>query len=487
MFSIEQQIVFEKYLNKENIFMTGPGGCGKSHLLKSIYEDAKSKNKIIHITALTGCASVLLHPKAKTIHSWSGIGIGKLPLKVILNKILKDKRLNSNWKKTELLIIDEISMMSKNIFELLDIIGKKIRDNDEELFGGIQIILSGDFYQLPPIQIQEEQQQQQCQVQFCFESLLFQEHFNKSKNNIIQLKTIFRQNDLTFKKILNEIREGKIRKSTQKKLLEQINKQKPEYFNPTKLYPNRVQVDNINNSKLEELEGKIYNFEYIYHNNIKLLENMNEIMSMSELCEERKEIETKQIEELKQLIEKKQIIIQTKARKAIKSSKIKYSQEQIDYEYKLLENSIIVPKRLNLKIGAQVMYIINSMLEDNLLLCNGAQGIIIDFDSLTNCPIVRFNNGITKTIKYHTWISDNIPQLSISQIPLVLCWALTIHKSQGMSLDYAEIDVGSSIFECGQTYVALSRVKSLEGLYLTSFDINKIKINKKVKDFYNSF
>ena len=84
----------------------------------------------------------------------------------------------------------------------------------------------------------------------------------------------------------------------------------------------------------------------------------------------------------------------------------------------------------------------------------------------------------------HVWLSDNIPGVGISQLPLILAWALTIHKSQGATLDAAEIDVGSGIFECGQTYVALSRVKNLGGLYLTSFDVSKIRINKKVKEFY---
>jgi ATP-dependent DNA helicase PIF1 len=87
---------------------------------------------------------------------------------------------------------------------------------------------------------------------------------------------------------------------------------------------------------------------------------------------------------------------------------------------------------------------------------------------------------------YHVWESEKIPGVGVASIPLILAWALTIHKSQGATMDMAEIDVGSSIFECGQTYVALSRVKSLEGLYLTSLDISKIKINKKVHDFYES-
>ena len=97
---------------------------------------------------------------------------------------------------------------------------------------------------------------------------------------------------------------------------------------------------------------------------------------------------------------------------------------------------------------------------------------------------VQFNNGIKRVIGHHVWSSELIPNLGVKQIPLIYAWAITIHKSQGLSLDIAQIDAGSSIFECGQTYVALSRVKSLEGLYLTDLNLKKIKVNKKVKQYY---
>ena len=124
--------------------------------------------------------------------------------------------------------------------------------------------------------------------------------------------------------------------------------------------------------------------------------------------------------------------------------------------------------------------------QGDILICNGSQGIIKDFCELTGMPNVKYNNGIEMYMMRHVWLSDKIPGIGVSQVPLILSWALTIHKSQGSTLDAAEIDVGSGIFECGQTYVALSRVKSLNGLYLTSFDVGKIKINKKVKEFYES-
>jgi uncharacterized membrane protein YdbT with pleckstrin-like domain len=129
------------------------------------------------------------------------------------------------------------------------------------------------------------------------------------------------------------------------------------------------------------------------------------------------------------------------------------------------------------------MCIVNIQLDNDDILCNGAQGIVVDISS-QGLPIVKYKNGYQMTMTYHIWPSETIPGIGVSQVPLILAWALTIHKSQGSTLDVAEIDAGSGIFECGQTYVALSRVKSLEGLYLQSFDVKKVRINKKVQEFY---
>jgi len=151
-----------------------------------------------------------------------------------------------------------------------------------------------------------------------------------------------------------------------------------------------------------------------------------------------------------------------------------------------LSTNLICDKEMVLKIGSQVMCIVNIQSDSGMEVCNGSQGIVTDFCKITGLPRVKFNNGTVRTMERHLWNSDKIPGVGVSQVPLILAWAITIHKSQGATLDAAEIDVGSEIFECGQTYVALSRVKSLEGLYLTSLDLSKIRINKKVKEFYES-
>jgi len=173
--------------------------------------------------------------------------------------------------------------------------------------------------------------------------------------------------------------------------------------------------------------------------------------------------------------------------KSEKETRRQFSQQDIQIELDFLAGNLMCEKELKLKLGAQVMCIINIKSETgDILICNGSQGIITEFCELTSCPKVKYNNGIQMLMTRHVWASDKIPGIGVSQIPLILSWALTIHKSQGATLDAAEIDVGSGIFECGQTYVALSRVKSLEGLYLTSFDAKRIRINKKVKEYYES-
>jgi ATP-dependent exoDNAse (exonuclease V) alpha subunit len=160
------------------------------------------------------------------------------------------------------------------------------------------------------------------------------------------------------------------------------------------------------------------------------------------------------------------------------------SLEQREMEYNLLVNSIMADKEIILKKGTQVMCIANIDMESPEPIVNGSQGIVIDF--VGGFPLVQFNNGAKRVVGYHTWSSEMSPSIGVKQIPLIYAWAITIHKAQGVSLDMAQIDAGSNIFECGQTYVALSRIKSLDGLYLTAFNPQKIKVNKKVQEFYAS-
>ena len=196
--SLEQKEVVEKFKNNENIFITGPGGTGKSLLIKHLVNIGLAREKKVQVTALTGCAALLLGCYAKTLHGWAGIGLAKGDTNKIIDRVIKSKQRRKNWNQVDILIIDEVSMLSQKVFEILDIIGKRIKRNKEP-FGGIQIVLSGDFFQLPPIPDEDE-----TTASFCFESEVWKEMFDNK--NIVELKTVFRQNDPAFSKILNGIR-----------------------------------------------------------------------------------------------------------------------------------------------------------------------------------------------------------------------------------------------------------------------------------------
>ena len=435
--SFEQELAFNKYIQGNNIFITGPGGSGKSALIKYIYEHAVQYKRNIHVTAMTGCAAVLLSCKAKTLHSWAHIGLGNKLFEEITYRINKNKKAKAMWKNTDILVVDEVSMLSLKLFELLNAVGKKIRQ-DCRPFGGIQVIFSGDFYQLPPVGSREDPDT----MRFCFESNDWNTIFLRDSQ--IQLRTIYRQTDNRYTNILNQIREGKIKRSTIEVINEYINRDKSEDILVVKLYPIRSKVEQINKTEMEKLETQQNIFRLKYETELE--------MSNSD-----------------------------------KARRLNMNKTEIAFELEYMANNIMCEKELTLKLGAQVMSTINIKDgEDNLLVCNGSQGKIIAFDEESGCPVVKFNNGYNKLMRPHIWKSEKIPGLGVSQIPLILSWALTIHKSQGLTLDNAEIDIGSNIFECGQSYVALSRLRSLDGLYLKSFDVNKIKINKKVKTYYEA-
>jgi ATP-dependent DNA helicase PIF1 len=182
-------------------------------------------------------------------------------------------------------------------------------------------------------------------------------------------------------------------------------------------------------------------------------------------------------------------VLDAEMTKAEQRERMLFTDKEIQMELDYLSGNLLCDKVVKLKKGAQVMCVVNIRAEGsggNIIVCNGSQGLVVGFCEITGCPRVKFNNGLEMVMVRHLWVSERIPGIGVSQVPLILAWALTIHKSQGATLDAAEIDAGSGIFECGQTYVALSRVKSLDGLYLTSFDAKRIRINKKVKEFYES-
>lgn len=435
--SSEQQNAFDKFILGENVFVTGSAGSGKSELIRKIYRHCISNRKGIQVCALTGCASILLNCKAKTVHSWSGIGLGNASVDVLINKIKQNLYKKKAWTEISVLVIDEVSMMSIKLFDTLDAIGRGVRNNHLP-FGGIQVILSGDFYQLPPVGNYNDVDT----MRFCFESEDWNNVFKK--NCQIQLVKIFRQTDDKYISILNQVREGVVKRSSNDLLKSRVGLIPPEGTVITQLYPRRNSVEVINCNKMKELTTPEQTFE------IQLLTNLP-------------------------------ILSDEDKRKRNKIGKV-----EIDIELQHIKTNLLCEPTLKLKVGAYVMCIVNMEISSDIVLCNGSQGIITGFSEITRLPIVRFNNGYEVTINYYNWMSENIPGIGVSQIPLILAWAITIHKSQGTTLDMAQMDVGRGIFEAGQTYVALSRVKSLDGIYLTSFDVTRIKINRKVKEFYDN-
>jgi len=448
-YSDEQQLCFEKYINGENIFITGPGGSGKSFLIKNIVEHAETHNRIIKICALTGCAAILLECKATTLHMFSGIGFANKKNEEIIEELFTTKKYKlKNWRKLEILIIDEVSMMSLKILLLLDLIAKKFYRNSNP-FGNLQVIFTGDFYQLSPVcnnYLEKEE------AMFCFEHELWNQLF--PKENQIVLKTIFRQKDETLLKILKYIRKGQITPSSRAALetrifnTQQLNLIKKDKV-LTMLSPIKRDVEQINLKEYLKLDKSLE--EHLY------------VLNYIDLYIKYEETEDEKTSLFALLLK---------------------SNEQLKKDYDFLASNILAERCLKLKIGTHVMCIANINLSGELQIANGSQGVVVSFNQ-KNLPYVKFNNIEEPIlIDYYIWKSEFNKRVGLMQLPLIYSWAITIHKSQGLTLENAIIDIGSNIFADGQTYVALSRVKSLNGLYLTSFDCYKIKCNPLVKKFY---
>jgi len=338
--------------------------------------------------------------------------------------------------------LDEVSMLSKKVFEIIEEIARKSRVSSLP-FGGMQVIFTGDFYQLPPVGNAGEPDTEQ----FCFESPVWNTIFKPE--NHVQLTTMFRQQDPVYINILSQIRKGELTEESKRILQGYVKREHTTSETcspPTKLFPIRSKTDLVNNGMFSKLEGQEYVFEIV------------------------KNIECKTFLESGQSI----------PQEAVQRCK-KLGIDEIQYVIDQLITNSPCNQVVRLKKGASVMCTVNIDMEQSI--CNGSQGIVIDV--IANVPVVRFSNGIVKKITPHFWQSEEYPCIGIGQLPLCLAWALTIHKIQGATLEKAEIDIGQSVFEYGQTYVALSRIKSLDGLYLSSFLADRIRANPKVKEFYD--
>jgi len=423
--SKRQKIALDLLKKGYNVFLTGPGGTGKSTIIKIFKQWCEENNKNIALTSTTGVSALLIN--GTTTHNFAGIGLGEDSVDCLINKVLSNKFIVYRWNSTKVLVIDEISMMKPELLEKLNQIAQVVRNNANP-FGGIQMVLTGDFAQLPPVYIDEKEK-------FCFESPIWSQIVEKT----VHLNEIMRQQDKVFQKCLSEIRLGHVSSETieilNSRVIGNVQVQKINGILPTRLFARKRNVEEINQKNLERLK-EAGNETKIFTATTKVInKRMNEISPAFRegLCNK-------------------------------------------------LNKSCPAPNRLELVVGAQVMLNFNYCIESKLV--NGSRGVIVRFTE--GIPVVRFITGGEIPVTPVTWILKENNTLSVekTQIPLIVAYACTIHKVQGATLDLAIIDAGPSVFQFGQIYTALSRVRTLEGLYLLKFDKEKIRCHPKVEKFY---
>lgn len=386
-------------------FLTGPAGSGKTFLLNQYITYLKKKDVHVAITASTGIAST--HLDGRTIHSWCGIGINESMTRKQIESLLNKENIWSRVHNTKVLIIDEISMLNASRLDLVDNICKAVHQ-DLRPFGGMQVVLCGDFFQLPPVANDKEDNR------FVIDS----EIWNTMDIQICYIDEQYRQDDPNFIKVLNDIRNNRVTQKTFQMLNERLNKDIDMDIEPTKLRTHNKDADAHNIFELNKLSGE----EYVYD----------------------------------------------------------MHSEGVPKLVKDLKRSCLAYETLRLKIGAVVMFIKNNFGRKYV---NGTLGKVIGFDPENSYPIVETVSGYEIIAYPERWSIDDSGEIlaSITQVPLRLAWAITIHKSQGMSLDCAEIDLGKS-FEYGMGYVALSRVRSLGGIKLIGINELALHVNPKVID-----
>lgn len=421
-FTAKQEYAIRQMIQGRNIFITGQAGVGKSFLINQFIDfyrkNMQQENKKLFVTSLTGISALIIG--GQTIHRYCSIGTGEKNIDDLVKSIFKNIVAKKRYLDTQVLIIDEISMMSPALFDKIDLIFRRIRKVDLP-FGGIQLIVSGDLLQLPPVKADG----------FVIDSFNWDECIDET----IYLTEVMRQNESTFIDVLNKIRIGTVDDEVRRVLesrrgVEAIN----DYgVLPSNLFSRRVMVQRMNNDELTKLkmEGEtVHNFKCIYEFSKTILETNKEFMKV------------------------------------------------------LMNENCDIDDDIELTAKCQVMLKVNL---PELKLANGSRGVVIGFGSITGYPIVRFLDGREMEIGPHVWKFEEKDKVMVikSQIPLQLAFALSIHKAQGSTLEYVVLDIGSDIFECGQTYVALSRVKTLDGLFIRGdIDYTKIRANPHILEFY---
>ncbi|MDN5510917.1 AAA family ATPase [Acinetobacter sp.] len=388
----------------ENVFLTGSAGAGKTYTLNQYINYLKARKVPVAITASTGIAAT--HMNGMTIHTWAGIGIKDFLADADLKNMKERKYLKEHLENAQVLIIDEISMLHAKQLNLVNQVLKYFKESDEA-FGGIQVIVAGDFFQLPPVGKNDERNRDK----FCFMS----DAWVEAKFRVCYLTEQHRQGNDYLNDILNAIRSQSISTEHLQALEQTRHQDIGETF--TRLYTHNMDVDSINFKHLNAIEADGRQFDAICDGNDKLIET--------------------------------------------------------------LKSSVRAPENLTLKKNAKVMFVKNNF---DMGYINGSLGEVIGFeedDEHGILPKVKLTDGTVLVVEPETWSVDNDAGKTIAsfqQIPLRLAWAITIHKSQGMTLEAAEINLAHT-FEKGQGYVAISRLKALNGLKLLGINEQALELD----------
>lgn len=409
-----------------NVFLTGPAGSGKTYLLNQFIEHLKAAKIRVGVTASTGIAAT--HIGGRTIHAWSGLHVLDKSLsrkeveKRVKNLMYKDE-LVALYNETQVLIIDEISMLDAEYLELLNSACQAMRQSPMP-FGGLQLVLCGDFFQLPPVSTVERR------THFAFKARAWQ----SARLRICYVDEQQRYIDNQYVGVLNDIRHSQVTAETLKILKSRLKSAMPATVQATRLYTRNIDVTAVNDIELDNLPTpeKLFTMRTFY----KTKEHM-------------------------------------------------YLRDQ-------LVKHCMAPYHLILKIGAVVMFVRNRFDErvENAYV-NGTMGKVVDFVEEEDCflPVILTNDGHKIIARPQTWSYDDLDEqgryeavASITQLPLRLAWAITVHKSQGMSMDEVVTDL-SGAFEYGMGYVALSRVRSLKGLSLLGLNRKALQVNPEITAF----
>jgi len=384
-----------------NVYLTGSAGSGKTHTLREYIAHLRHRGVVVGMTASTGIAAT--HLGGVTIHSWSGIGIKEWLSDQDIDLLVQKEYLWKRFDTTKVLIIDEVSMLSPDFFDSLDRLCRTMKQTSTP-FGGMQIVLSGDFFQLPPIV------RGSSRIEFISAS----NAWRVGDFRTCYLEEQHRQKDESLERILNEMREGNVSEKARKLLMSRRNAVHSDGIAPTRLYTHNKDVDAQNEQELEKLPGKEYEYEMQTHGKANVVQS--------------------------------------------------------------LVKGILAPEHLKLKKDAVVMFVKNNFEAGYV---NGTLGVVEGFEN--NLPLVRTFSGDSIEVYPEEWtVEENDKVIAkAEQLPLRLAWAITVHKSQGMSLDAALIDLSQS-FVPGQGYVALSRLRTLEGLVLRGLNDMALAVNRDV-------